>query len=235
MEEKLEMFPDGRIPKKCLALALSDAVNLGPYQAGVIQGLFHEISPRYQVVTGIAMGAINAHIVAQHKLGDETEASDMLEDFWTTLAQNNADVVKSWSWGLVYGFFYENSLYDASPLYDFFENYFRDSKFYRHMNIGIANVLDGRFKSFSQKHGSDELVKVLQASVSFPGVFKAVEAFDSIWFSGSSMYEIDILTAIRHCTDMGYEEEDIIIDVILSGNPHLPHALANFYNSVGVA
>ena len=49
---------------------------------------------------------------------------------------------------MVYGFFYENSLYDASYLYDFIEDYFGGSKFYRHLNLGIANVLDGRFKSF---------------------------------------------------------------------------------------
>ena len=49
---------------------------------------------------------------------------------------------------MVYGFFYENSLYDASYLYDFIEDYFGDSKFYSHLTLGIANVLDGRFKSF---------------------------------------------------------------------------------------
>jgi len=62
---------------------------------------------------------------------------------------------------MVYGFFYENSLYDASYLYDFIEDYFGDSKFYRHLNLGIANVLDGRFKSFRQTHGSEEITKVL--------------------------------------------------------------------------
>jgi hypothetical protein len=135
---------------------------------------------------------------------------------------------------MVYGFFYENSLYDASPLYDFIEEYFNDSKFYRHLNIGIANVLDGRFKSFRQTHGSEELIKVLQASLSFPGVFKAVEALDSLWFTGNAIYEIDILAPIKYCERMGYKEEDIVMDVILSGNPHLPHVLANFYNSFGM-
>lgn len=64
------MFPNGR-PDKCYGLALSDSINLGPYQAGVIQGLFHEINPRYEVVSGVSLGAINAHIVSQYKLGHE--------------------------------------------------------------------------------------------------------------------------------------------------------------------
>jgi len=49
---------------------------------------------------------------------------------------------------MIYGFFYENSFYDAQPLYDFIEDFFKDSVFYRHLNLGIANVLNGQFKSF---------------------------------------------------------------------------------------
>lgn len=71
------MFPNGR-PHKCYALALSDATNLGPYQAGVIQGLVHELKytsgasgTMYEVVSGVALGAINAHIFSQFKLGQE--------------------------------------------------------------------------------------------------------------------------------------------------------------------
>ena len=77
------------------------------------------------------------------------------------LAQNNDYVVKSWNWGMIYGFFYEQSLYDASNLYRFIQNYFNESKYYRYLNLGIANVLDGKFKTFKQSHGSEELTKVL--------------------------------------------------------------------------
>jgi len=70
--------------------------------------------------------------------------------------------------------------------------------------------------------------------VAFPGVFKAVEAFDSLWFTGSAIYEIDILAPIKYCERLGYKEYEIIIDVILSGNPHLPHAMANYYNAFGM-
>lgn len=59
---------------------------------------------------------------------------------------------------MVYGFFYEQSLYDAQKLYDFIEEYFADSKFERCMYLGIADVLNGRFKSFRHTHGSQELI-----------------------------------------------------------------------------
>lgn len=87
-DESYEMFPDGR-PETCYGLALSDSINLGPYQAGVIQGLIHELGPKYEVISGVSLGAINAHIIGQYKLGHEQEASKRLEDFWTTLAERN--------------------------------------------------------------------------------------------------------------------------------------------------
>jgi predicted acylesterase/phospholipase RssA len=39
--------------------------------------------------------------------------------------------------------------------------------------------------SFNEHTQHDDLLKVLQASVSFPGVFKPIEAFDSMWFSNN--------------------------------------------------
>ena len=136
---------------------------------------------------------------------------------------------------MIYGFFYENSLYDASDLYTFVAEYFKDAKLQRHVNLGIANVMNGKYKSFKEHHTPDELIKVLQASLSFPGVFKAIEAFDSLWFTGSAIYEIDIIGPITHCRELGYNDSDIIMDVVLSGNPHLPHELTQFYNAFAIA
>ena len=162
-----DAFKISPMPKKCYGLALSDSHNLGPYQAGVIQELTKEHKKtgqaQYQVVSGIALGAINAHIYSQFPLGKEEDASRKLEDFWTKLAEYNEanQLVQSWSWGMLYGFFYENSLYDASKLYDFIENYFAGAEINRNINIGLANVLNGQFKSFKGHHGSDEFIKVL--------------------------------------------------------------------------
>jgi len=44
---------------------------------------------------------------------------------------------------MIYGFFYESSLYNANDLYQFIEDYFSDSVNRRHMSIGIASVLNG--------------------------------------------------------------------------------------------
>ena len=69
----------GDRPKKCFGLVLSDSHSVGPYQAGVIKGLTHEMratrDAEYQVVSGISLGALNAHIFSQFPKGKEQEAA----------------------------------------------------------------------------------------------------------------------------------------------------------------
>mmetsp|Transcript_15938 Transcript_15938/g.24642 ORF Transcript_15938/g.24642 Transcript_15938/m.24642 type:complete len:98 (+) Transcript_15938:749-1042(+) len=43
------------------------------------------------------------------------------------------------------------------------------------------------------------------------------------------------MTPINHCRSLGYDDENIVIDTVLSGNPHIEHSLASFYNAFGVA
>lgn len=186
-------------------------------------------------MSGVSIGSINAYILSLFKKGDEMAAAAKLKDFWDKIGQHSGNLAVSWSWGMIYGFFYEHSLYDASDLYQFIADYFHGDTVERHLNLGIANVLTGQFKSFKEHHPNDELIKVLQASLSYPGVYTAIEAFDSLWFTGSTIYEIDVLAPIIHCLELGYEESDIVVDVVLSGNPHMHHVYAKFYNAFAVA
>lgn len=99
--------------------------------------------------------------------------------------------------------------------------------------------------TFDEHTSSDDMIKVLQASLAYPGVFTPIEAFDSMWFSmlwlsynnlaGSSIYETDVISPILHCEMLGYKEEDIIIDVVLGGNPKLSSVMAQYYNSIKMA
>ena len=84
------------------------------------------------------------------------------------------------------------------------------------------------FTTFDERHPSEELIKILQASVSFAGISPAVEAFNQLYFSGNAIYENDVTGAIKHCQHLGYPEEDIVIDNILGGNKELPVFYKNF-------
>lgn len=71
------------------------------------------------------------------------KAAEKAVDFWLKLADKNNQLIKSWNWGIIYGFFYENSLYDASALYSFIDKYFQGSTIKKHVNLGITNLLNG--------------------------------------------------------------------------------------------
>lgn len=86
--------------------------------------------------------------------------------------------------GYWYGMFFQSSIFDSTYLNQFIENAFSDTSLKRHMSIGIANVLNGTysllynylhfkgsFTSFGEHTSAKDMVKVLQASISYPGVF----------------------------------------------------------------
>ena len=60
----------------------------------------------YQVVSGVATGAINAHILAQHQVGYEADAVAQMEQFWRDIAAFNGHLYKSWDWGFLSGLFF---------------------------------------------------------------------------------------------------------------------------------
>ena len=76
----------------------------------------------------------------------------------------------------------------------------------------------GKFTVFDESFSIDELLKVLIASVSYSGVSPAIELGNQIYLSGDTIYENDVLSVINRCEQLGYKEEDIVIDTIVSGN-----------------
>ena len=156
----------------------------------------------------------------------------LIGNFWIDLSK--MEPYKLWKGGFVYGFFFEKSLYDATPLNQFIEQKFSDRKVKQHLNIAVTNVMNGDFKTFTEHHSNADLIKILQASVSFLGVSNPIQFRDSLYTSGSAIYENDVMAAINHCELLGYEEEDIIIDSILGGATKLSSFNANKKNSIQI-
>lgn len=80
----------------------------------------------------------------------------------------------------------------------------------------------------------DTMLNVLFASFAFPGFFPPAEAFGSKWFDGSAVYDIDIFSAINKCMDDGYNEEDVVVDAVLTSSAELKTVEAQDYKSIGM-
>ena len=101
------------------------------------------------------------------------------------------------------------------------------------MNIALTDILDGQFTIFDESYSTDDLLKILVASVSFSGVTPAVEWDGQYYFSGDTVYENDVLSVINHCESLGYQEKEIVIDTILSGQRDIDyynHETANAFD-----
>ena len=75
---------------KCLGLVLKGGGNKGAYEAGAIYALVKNLHPhevRYDVVSGISVGALNAAHVATYPKGEELKMAEDLVQMWTDISQ----------------------------------------------------------------------------------------------------------------------------------------------------
>ena len=105
----------------------------------------------------------------------------------------------------------------------FIKERLREQEVVRKIDIGVANVLNGTFVSFSSKFAQDDLISMVHASIAFPGLYSPIERFESLWFSGSAIWNIDTTGPILRCRSLGYADKDIVPDAILGNHAKLKY------------
>lgn len=76
----------------------------------------------------------------------------------------------------------------------------------------------GEFEVFDENiEDSKDMLELLKASVTFSGISPAVRLGDQLYMTGKAIYENDVLSVINHCESLGYKDEEIVIDTIISG------------------
>lgn len=78
------------------------------------------------------------------------------------------------------------------------------------------------------------MVDALYASMSFAGFFPPADVLGSSFFDGSAVWDIDIFSAINRCTELGFKNEDIVVDVIMTSSANLKQVSAEDYKSIGM-
>jgi len=234
---------------KCHGLALASGKSNGPYQAGAIYAMLEQFAKEanetgsfngtWDAVSGVTEGALNAYILSLHE--NEKSAKEVgetmkaLSAFWTKMGA--VDVYEDHPLGMLEGLVLRDGVFKADPLMKLIDEEFgsdaqhlKNSK--RALNIGIANLMNGTFVSFNDNFKTRDLVKVLKASVAYPGVFAPFEAWNSTWLTGSSVWNIDVAAPILRCKHMGFAEEDIIIDAVIDNADELATVNVSNYNAL---
>lgn len=157
-----------------------------------------------------------------------------MQQFWRDATHTK--LYKDWIGGIARGLFFEGGLYNSAPMEDFLTNEFTNVNIQRKIDIGIVDVVDGTYKDFSDTNLTDNtnLVDAMYASMSVAGFFPPADVLGSSFFDGSAVWDIDIFSAVNKCTDLGFKNEDIIVDVIMTSSANLKDVEAEDYKSIGM-
>lgn len=212
---------------KCYAAVLQGGGDKGAYQAGALQCLASSLpkgEAEWQVFSGVSVGAINALFAGVYSVGDETKMTEDLVNIWKGI--KDRDVYKNWIGGVVNGALFKAGLFNNAPLRDTLKKHSFKQTLHRDVFYGICNADKANFEVHEYKE--DEEVDLLHiesvmASAAIPAMFPPVidpRDGDTL-IDGGAIWNVDLPSAIRGCRARGYEDKDIVVDIILCGGAPL--------------
>ena len=209
---------------KCTALAMSGGGAHGAFEAGVLWGFLknddNKDKYKYDIVTGVSAGSINALGIAAWPIGDEDALVNWLSEQWLTLT--SPDVYKGWTLGIAEGLVHHSGIFDSSPLFDLLTRLLKDAGgvFHRKLTVASANVNTGAYTLFDEK--DPEIVKGILSSASIPFIFPHQHWDDRglVMMDGGTIWNINLVSAVQRCQkEIGaVDESDITIDLIVCGH-----------------
>ena len=93
-------------------------------------------------------------------------------------------------------------------------------------------MTNGKLVRFDLDKNSDKLVDYIVAGSSYPGIFQARDINGIIYSDGSIMLGLDIGSVIRRCRELGYHDQDIVVDAIITYETNLKDWKYNTLNTV---
>ena len=211
----------------CYAAALQGGGDKGAYQAGALKGLFEALpkgEAEWDVFSGVSVGAINTIFAATFPKGDEKQMIDELVDLWVNITPD--DIMKEHVGGVTTGTVFKTGIYDNEPLREFIKDKVFEKEVFRETKYGICNLDKANFEVHSYETGDTvdmKHISSVMASSAIPAFFppEVDETEGHFLIDGGSIWNIDLPSAINACRDLGYEEEQIVVDIILCASAEI--------------
>jgi hypothetical protein len=139
---------------------------------------------------------------------------------------------KDWLGGVVQGLTLKGGLYNNAPLASFLETELADiGTQQRFVDVGITDVLTGMYKDELAADLDSNLQDIMFASFAYAGFFPPAESMGSSWFDGSTIWDLDIFSAVNKCLET-HDASDVVLDVFLTSRKTLKVVDASNYNSI---
>ena len=157
-----------------------------------------------------------------------------MSKFWTDAS--NSELYKNWLGGIAEGLLIKGGLYNDKELMDFMKSDkgLKDmtSPNKRWLDIGITDVLKGTYKDMlSEDLTGDDFYNTMYAEFAYAGFFPPVDAMGSEWFDGSTIWDLDIFSAVNKCLE-DHDDADVVVDVVMTSAKTLKVVDASQYKSI---
>ena len=213
---------------KCYAMTMEGGGMCGAYEAGALMALT-ELLPaselKWNFIGGISIGSYNTCWCSGFSVGDERNMAIHLRDTWLVI--NETDIVFRYRHPLIYALFWAPSVTENSASLRLIDKY-SGHPIRRNVTVGTTSVDTGELLNFNETLGEDLLPTACWASGAFPGAFPPVLLMDEYYIDGCATANLNGFIIIKKCRDMGYKDEDIIIDLFYDVHPDdLPEVKVN--------
>lgn len=169
----------------------------------------------YDVTTGISTAAINAAGLSMFPPGQELDAAIFLKKTWLAIDQKNIFV--DWPLGIINGVLFQKGFFNNEPYFDYINSFLKNAVFKRKFSIGVVNANDGVYHTFNESTPLKELNNFFVASAAIAGFFPYVVIGNDTFIDGSTLFSVDLFTAIQRCLAItGNIQQDIIIDAVFT-------------------
>lgn len=208
---------------KCRILSFSSGTEKVAYQVGALKALIETLDPeevQYNVISGVSFGAFNAAIASVHEVGKEKEMIDELYSIWKNTKKIKA--YSNWWFGAFQGAFFKGGLYNSAPWAGFVHDTLKGRGAAKMMTLGAVDVVTGKYHDLMDLMTSEELSEAVCAATAVNVFFPPFHAFGTDWFDGAGVWPIEVIGPIKRCQQMGYDEKDIIVDVLMTTTDNLP-------------
>ena len=157
-----------------------------------------------------------------------------MSKFWTDAS--NSELYKNWLGGIAEGLLIKGGLYNDSELLTFLKSdkglNDMTSPTKRWLDIGITDVLKGTYKDMhSEDLTGDNFYNTMYAEFAYAGFFPPVDAMGSEWFDGSTIWDLDIFSAVNECLKT-HDDKDVVVDVVMTSAKTLKTVDASEYKSI---
>ena len=201
---------------KCYVLALEGGGTHGAYEAGVLYSITNNLPAdevRWNVISGISTGSLNAGQCAQFAYGDEQNMAEHLIQTWL-LIQNQNMIAPPWPGSVFHRLFFDPSLYNTAPLRSFLGTRM-GTTIQRNVTVGTTDMTTGQFMNFDESLGAADLISAVMCSAAPPFAFPPIHFQGNYFSDGACTLNLDGFAGIKRCYEMGYDYSNIVVDLIL--------------------